>query len=173
MSRDEIFDHLETMWSDRDPVPEGLVERMQALVAAEVTMALTDLDYELMMLIERSAELAGTRGGADTGVGTAYTLRFGTGDLDLLVRAGGRNAADQGTGTTRLDGWVVPPVALTVRASRLAGTATDGEPEQSFETEVDAQGRFELTDLPAGLYRLWLTPADPDAKPFGTPAFEI
>jgi hypothetical protein len=169
MSRDDIFDHLETMWSDRDPVPEGLVERMQALVAAEVTMALTDLDYELMMLIERSAELAGTRSGADTGTGTAYTLRFGTGDLDLLVRAGGRN----GGGTTRLDGWVVPPAELTVRATRLAGTATDGETEQSFETEVDAQGRFELTGLPAGLYRLWLTPADPDAKPFGTPAFEI
>jgi hypothetical protein len=171
MSRDEIFDHLESMWSDRDPMPEGLVERMQALVAAEVTMALTDLDYELMMLIERSAELAGTRGGADTGTGTAYTLRFGTGDLDLLVRAGGRN----GGGTTRLDGWVVPPAELTVRATRIAGTASggDAEPEQSWETAVDAQGRFELTDLPAGLYRLWLTPADADARPFGTPAFEI
>lgn len=176
MSRDEIFDHLETMWSDRDPVPEGLVERMQALVATEVTMALTDLDYELMMLIERSAELAGTRGGADTGTGTAYTLRFGTGDLDLLVRAGGRNGDDKGGGTTRLDGWVVPPAELTVRATRIAdatGAVGGGEPEQSWETSVDAQGRFELTDLPAGLYRLWLTPADADAKPFGTPAFEI
>ncbi len=173
MSRDEIFDDLETMWSDRDPVPEGMVERMQALVAAEVTMALTDLDYELMILIERSAELAGTRGGADTGTGTAYTLRFGTGDLDLLVRAGGRN----GGGTTRLDGWVVPPAELTVRATRIAdassGAAPGGEPEQSWEASVDDQGRFELTELPAGLYRLWLMPADADAKPFGTPAFEI
>ena len=169
MSRDEIFDHLETMWSERDPMPEGLVERMQALVAAEVTMALTDLDYELMMLIERSAELAGTRGGAGTGTGTAYTIRFGTGDLELLVRAGGRN----GGGTTRLDGWVVPPAELTVRATRLAGSGADTPAEQSWEVEVDAQGRFELTDLPAGLYRLWLTPHAADAKPFGTPAFEI
>lgn len=166
MTRDEMFDRLESLWSERDPVPEGLVERMQALVAAEVTLALTDLDYELMMLIERSAELAGTRGAASTG--TAYTLRFGTGDLDLLVRAGGRNGGD----TTRLDGWVVPPAELTVRATKLAG-ATTSDAEQSWETSVDAQGRFEFTDLPAGLYRLWLTPADADAKPFGTPAFEI
>lgn len=162
MSRDEIYDRLETVWSDRDPMPEGLVERMQALVAAEVTLALTDLDYELMMLIERSAELAGTR---SAGTGTAYTLRFGTGDLDLLVRAGGRN----GGGVTRLDGWVVPPADLTVRATRLA----DAEAELSWETVVDAQGRFELSDLPPGLYRLWLLPHAEDAKPFGTPAFEI
>jgi hypothetical protein len=165
MSRDEIFDHLETMWSDRDPVPEGLVERMQALVAAEVTLAVTDLDYELMMLIERSAELAGTRSAP---TGTSYTLRFGTGDLDLLVRAGGRNAE----ATTRLDGWVVPPVELSVRATKLAAPdASEGE--ESWEAEVDAQGRFEFPELPAGLYRLWLIPHDADAKPFGTPAFEI
>lgn len=165
MSRDEIFDDLETMWADRDPVPDGMVARMQALVAAEVTLSLTDLDYELMMLIERTAELAGTR---STGTGTAYTLRFGTGDLDLLVRAGGR---DGGT-SSRLDGWVVPPTELTVRATKLAGPQA-AEAEQSWEVAVDAQGRFEFSDLPPGLYRLWLTSHDEDAKPFGTPAFEI
>ena len=38
MTRDEIFDDLEAMWTERDPVPDGLVERMQALAAAEVTL---------------------------------------------------------------------------------------------------------------------------------------
>lgn len=159
MTRDEIFDELEQMWSERDPVPDGLVERMQALAHAEVTLADTDLDYELMLLVERSAELAGTRGAA-----AAYTLRFGGDNLDLLVRAGGGN----GGTTTRLDGWVVPPADITVRATRI-----DGAAEQSWETRVDDRGRFEFPDLPVGLYRLWLTPADEDAKPFGTPAFEI
>lgn len=159
MTRDEIFEDLEQLWTERDPVPDGLVERMQALVHAEVALSDTDLDYELMLLIERTSELAGTRSAA-----AAYTLRFGGDNLDLLVRAGGGN----GGPTTRLDGWVVPPATITVRATRI-----DGGAEQSWETQVDDRGRFEFPDLPVGLYRLWLTPADEDAKPFGTPAFEI
>lgn len=163
MTRDDVFDSLELMWSERDPVPAGLVERMQAVAAAEVALADTDLDYELMLLIERSTELAGTRG-----TSTAYTLRFGTDNLDLLVRAGGGNGGTGGT--TRLDGWIVPPAPVTVRATRIEHGATE---EQSWEVVVDAQGRFEFAELPAGLYRLWLTPRDDDAKAFGTPAFEI
>jgi hypothetical protein len=157
MSRDGIFDDLESLWADRDPMPEGLIERMQAVAAAEVTIAETDLDYELMMLIERSTELAGTRGS------TAYTLRFAGDDLDLLVRAGGSN----GGAVTRLDGWIVPPAPVTVRAAEVGGA------ERSWEVQVDAQGRFEFTELPTGLYRLWLTPGQDGAKAFGTPAFEI
>lgn len=156
MTRDEIFDSLETMWSERDPVPEGLIARMRAVAVAEATLASLDLDYELMLLIERSTELAGTRG-----AGTAYTLTFTADGLDLMVRAGG------GDGLARLDGWIVPPAPVTVRATRVGGA------ERSWEVEVDPQGRFEIVGLPRGLYRLWLTPAEGDARPFGTPAFEI
>ncbi|MFN8196561.1 MAG: carboxypeptidase-like regulatory domain-containing protein [Nocardioidaceae bacterium] len=159
MTRDEIFDDLEQMWSERDPMPQGLVERMQVLAAAEVALSSTDLDYELMLLVERSTELAGARSAA-----TAYTLRFGGDNLDLLVRAGGGNGD-----TSRLDGWVVPPAHISVRATRIDGPGEG----QSFDTDVDDRGRFEFAQLPPGLYRLWLTPADPDAKPFATPAFEI
>ena len=74
---------------------------MQAVAAA----ADTDLDVELMLLVERSAELAGARGSA-----TAYTLRFEYGELQLLVRVGGDGES------RRLDGWVTPSTAMTVRA---------------------------------------------------------
>lgn len=151
-----IFDSLEQMWTERDPMPEGLVQRMQALTAAEDALRDTDLDYELMLLIERSSELAGTRGG------TAYTLRFGVEDLDLLVRIGSAIGP-----VARLDGWIVPPASVSVRATRL----DDGE--DTWETEVDDRGRFEFAELPVGLYRLWLTADGEDAKAFGTPAFEI
>ncbi|MEZ5096101.1 MAG: hypothetical protein R2731_08200 [Nocardioides sp.] len=157
MSRDTVFDALEQMWDGRDPVPVGLVARMQAVAQAEVALADTDLDYELMMLVERTSVLAGTRSAT-----TAYTLRFATGDLDLLVRAGGGDGE-----VARLDGWIVPPAPAAVRATQVGGD------ERSWEVAVDAQGRFEVPELPAGLYRLFLTPSDPDAKPFGTPAFEI
>jgi hypothetical protein len=159
MTRDRVFDELEAMWTRHDPMPEGLVERMQAVAAAEVALADTDLDYELMLLIERSTELAGTRGTA----ATAYTLTFTAEGLDLMVRVSG--ARDDGT--TRLDGWIVPPAPATVRATRISGD------ERSWEAEIDERGRFEFGELPAGLYRLWLASRDDDAKAFGTPAFEI
>ena len=157
MTREEIFGALEELWTQRDPMPDGLVERMQALVHAEVALADTDLDYELMLLIERTSELAGTRS-----AGTAYTLRFGGDNLDLLVRAGGGN----GGATTRLDGWVVPPEPMTVRAL----------PEQTparHAAVVTDTGRFELTDLPLGLLRLRLEPHDATRPAFATPTFEI
>ena len=76
MTPDDLLDHLERVWSSRDPVPAGLVERMQALVAAELELRDTDLDYELLLLIERTNELAGVRGGE------AYTLQFSGENLD-------------------------------------------------------------------------------------------
>ena len=157
MSREPIFEDLVRMWDQRDPVPRGLVERMVAVATAEAAVAATDLDYELMLLVERTTELAGTRGTM------AYTLRFAAEALDLLVRAGGSS----GEAATRLDGWIVPPGPVTVRASQVGGD------ERSWETEVDTRGRFELAGLPPGLYRLWLTPHEPDATAFGTPTFEI
>ncbi len=156
MTPDDLLDHLERVWSSRDPVPAGLVERMQALVAAELELRDTDLDYELLLLIERTNELAGVRGGE------AYTLQFSGENLDLLVRAAG----GEGERTTRLDGWVVPAAEVSVRVERIDGTLG------SWDTSSDERGRFEFGGLAAGMYRLWLT-REPGGKPFGTPAFEI
>ena len=47
---------------------------------AAAAVADSDLDLELMVLVERSTELVGARGG------TAYTLRFVHGETDLLLR---------------------------------------------------------------------------------------
>ena len=152
MSRDELYGQLRDLWTEADPVPDGLVQRMRAVVSAEAALDI-DLDYELMQLLERSAELAGTRSSGDT---SAYTLRFALEGIDLLVRGP----------ATRIDGWVVPPSPVTVKATEVGGA------ERSFSTELDANGRFEFTDLPAGLIRLWLIPAD-GGTPFGTPTFEI
>lgn len=155
LSREVLLGVVRQAWNALDPVPEGLVERMQALVASEDA----DLDYELLVLVERSRELAGTRGGSP-----AYTLQFAHGDVALLVRAAG---AEEGTAGARLDGWLAPAVAMTVRAARV----DDGGGE--WHVEADHRGRFEFKNLPSGLFRLFLTPRDAGARPFGTPAFEL
>jgi hypothetical protein len=164
---------LAAMWGAVDPVPSGLVARMQAVAAAEDLLISSDLDHELMLLVERTAELAGARGSA------AYTLRFAYEDLDLLVRAAGSN----GVPRTRLDGWIVPPGEVSVRAQLLpaesapapaGGEGTEAQPAAKEERRaaVDDNGRFEFADLPTGLVRLWLMPAD-GTRPFATPVFEI
>ena len=155
LGREALLGVVRQMWTAMDPVPEDLVARMQAVLASE---QVTDLDYELLVLVERSRELAGARGGS------AYTLQFAHGDVALLVRAAG---PEDGTATGRLDGWLAPAVEMTVRATRVDDGGGD------WHVEADSRGRFEFKNLPAGLFRLFLTPRDAGARPFGTPAFEI
>lgn len=153
--RDELFQVVRDVWTTADPVPEGLVERMHAAVAAELEVAATDMDAELLRLVSRDTELAGARGTA------AYTLRFSSGETDLLVRA-----VETGEGTARLDGWVSPPRVAQVTATTVPENGT------AWTATSDDTGRFELTDLPTGMVRLHLMP-DAAGEPFGTPAFEI
>ncbi|QIX28488.1 hypothetical protein ncot_19250 [Nocardioides sp. JQ2195] len=156
MGRDTLLGLVREVWERRDPVPDGMVERMQAAVAAESAFAGTDLDLELMVLVSRQDELVGARGTA------AYTLRFSSDDVDLLVRAVGT-----GGGEARLDGWVSPAGPLRVQAVTVPD---DG---RSWQVDSDDTGRFEFTGLPAGHIRLQLAPHDRALKPFGTPTFEI
>lgn len=152
MSREDLLEVVRKVWTEQDPVPDGLVSRMQAAAA----MAGSDLDVELMLLVERSTELVGARGSATT----SYTLRFVHGDTDLLLRV----AVDGDE--SRVDGWIVPPEAMTVRAISDAGSPV-------ATAVVSDKGRFELTGLPTGLLRLRLEPHDPDRPAFATPTFEI
>jgi hypothetical protein len=150
LSREDLLSIVRNVWEQRDPVPDHLVAAMQATAA----MAASDLDVELMELVERSTELVGVRGS------TAYTLRFVHGDTDLLLRVAVDGAR------SRVDGWIVPPEPMTVRA--IAGT----EPA-SHDAVVSDSGRFELTDLPLGMLRLRIEPHDTSRPAFATPTFEI
>lgn len=150
LSREDLLRIVRNVWEQRDPAPDHLVASMQAATA----MAASDLDVELMELVERSTELVGVRGS------TAYTLRFTHGDTDLLLRV----AVDGDR--SRVDGWIVPPEPMTVRA--LTGTESS-----NHGAVVSDSGRFELTDLPLGMLRLRIEPHDPSRPAFATPTFEI
>lgn len=150
LSRDALLGIVRDVWDRQDPVPDHLVVAMQAAAAA----ASSDLDVELMELVEQATALVGARGT------TSYTLRFVHGDTDLLLRV----AVDGSS--SRVDGWVVPPEPMTVRA-------LPGDDVTPYAAVVTDTGRFELTDLPLGLLRLRLEPHDTTRPAFATPTFEI
>jgi hypothetical protein len=149
---DDLLAGVRAYWDSADPVPAGLVARLQT--AAALAASDTDLDIELMMLVERTEELAGARGASTT----AYTLRFAHDGVDLLLRV------STGGTAPRIDGWVVPPAPFQVVVLRDAATVAT--------VEVGETGRFELPGLTPGMLRLRLEPAD-GSTPFMTPAFEI
>ncbi len=151
-SDDDLLAGVRTYWESRDAVPAGMVARLQA--AAALAASDTDLDIELMLLVERTEELAGARGASTT----AYTLRFAHDGVDLLLRISSED------GVPRIDGWVVPPSPVAVTVLR------DEDPLATLE--VGDTGRFEVPDLTRGMLRLRLEPAD-GSTPFMTPAFEI
>ncbi len=149
---DELLAGVRAYWEGADPVPAGMVARLQTVAALAASD--TDLDVELMLLVERTEELAGARGASTT----AYTLRFAHEGVDLLLRVSTDGAAP------RIDGWVVPPSPVGVVLLR-------GE-ETLVALEVGDTGRFEVPDLSPGMLRLRLEPTD-GSTPFITPAFEI
>jgi hypothetical protein len=152
LTDDELLAGVRTFWEAQDPVPTGMVARLQT--SAALAASDTDLDMELMLLVERTEELAGARGASTT----AYTLRFAHDGVDLLLRISNGGTAP------RIDGWVVPPAPITVTVLRDEDTLAT--------LEVGDTGRFELPDLTSGMLRLRLDPRD-GSTPFVTPAFEI
>jgi hypothetical protein len=152
LTDDDLLTGLRTYWESRDPVPDGMVARLQTVAALAASD--TDLDMELMLLVERTDELAGARGASTT----AYTLRFAHHGVDLLLRV-----STDGT-ASRIDGWVVPPSPVDVTVLRDADVLAT--------LEVGDTGRFELPELPPGMLRLRLAPVD-GSTAFMTPAFEI
>jgi len=155
MDDDKLYDAVRRACEKHDPMPAGMVDRIVTVVG-ELARHDADLEFELMLVVERFRELVGTRGGSQS-----YTLRFGADDVELLVRI---STADD-EGRARLDGWLVPSLSGPVQLREV-----DGD-KRTYDGAADANGRFEFSDLPAGFYRLWLEL--PDSHTFGTPAFEI
>ena len=149
------------LWAQVDPPPEGLAEGALARIAAE------DLEFELLTLVETSEDaLAGVRHAAPEPGDEAGTwaLEYEGGDLQVHVRL--TRIEDR----TRVDGWVVPARALTVRLSAEGST-------EPLQVEVDEFGRFEFSAAPTGLTRLTFIDVDADpgrvARPRVTPPFWI
>jgi hypothetical protein len=53
----------------------------------------------------------------------------------------------------RIDGWVLPRLPMRIQVA----SASSGHPSYDG-VEVDAHGRFEITNVSPGLSRLWFLP---------------
>jgi hypothetical protein len=144
----EMFARLRTLWSEVDPVPAGMIDRMVAAVAADGL----NREYALLTLVE--GELGAVRGEAD-----ALTLQFSDGSTSILL-----HVTRTASGRRRVDGWVDTSAAEIV--------LTQGERTRS--TTPEETGRFVFDDVPPGLTRVRLTTEIGDeTRTLATPQFEL
>ena len=136
---------IAALYADADPVPEGLIERIQF----EIT--LDALQAEVATLTQLDLAASGARG-ASTTTEEVRTVTFTAESVTTLV-----TISPQPDGSVRLDGWAVPGAGLVVEV-----LLTDG----SRRTESDDDGRFVLDRLPAGLAKLMLHTVDAAGDPY-------
>ena len=141
---------LRDTWERQDPTPDDLVARLQTAAAA----AASDLDVELMLLVEQASELVGARGS------TSYTLRFAHGGVDLLLRVSVDGSR------SRVDGWVTPPEPMTVRA-------LPGEELSALSGSSPRPGASSSPTCRSGCCDCSSSPDDSTRPAFVTPTFEI
>jgi hypothetical protein len=143
-----VLDRIEALYAQLDPVPSGLVERVQFGITLEA------LHAEIAEL-QRSADLAGVR---SDGVTDAQTITFTSARLTTMVTISPISAE-----LARIDGWVVPGAGVTVELRTVSGVST---------TTADSEGRFVFESVERGMAQFVLRATD-DATPVITPSIEL
>ncbi len=155
---------ISRLWETLDPPPPDLADGVLAAIAA-IDL---EFEFELLTLVESHDSLAGTRSAtAQAAEVGSWSLEFAGPDFRVLIRV---STVDD---RRRVDGWVLPrlPMRIQVAGSAAGRPAYDG-------VEVDAHGRFEITNVTPGLSRLWFLPepgssAGDTRLPVATPPFWI
>jgi hypothetical protein len=123
-----LLNFLRAYYDEHDPVPDGLVERIQ------FELTLDALHAELATLMQMDMAGAGVRSAAPEAV---RTITFTSESLTTMV-----TLTPQPDGTVRVDGWATPAAGIRVELLLPAGPR---------ETYADDDGRFVFEDVPSGL----------------------
>ncbi len=137
---EQMVEQLKAMWERRDPVPVDLPDRVL------FALWLENLDANVAALVEdvRQSELVGARSGDE-----GRTITFGTDSLTVVL-----SISERPDDLVRIDGWVTPAGPGQVLARLASGIERT--------TAVDADGRFALDGLSAGLFQLVYRPDGDD-----------
>ncbi len=128
-----ILASLRSYYARRDPVPDGLVERIQ------FELTLDALGAEVATLTQLDLSAAGARSAPTEDV---RTITFTSQRLTTMV-----TLTPQPDGTVRVDGWAAPGGGHRVEVLLTTGPR---------ETVADEDGRFVFEGLPTGLAKFAL-----------------
>ena len=136
-----LLNSLRAFYDESDPVPDGLVERIQ------FELTLDALHAEVATLTRLDLAGSGVRSASTESV---RTVTFTAESVTTMV-----TITPQPDGTVRVDGWAAPGAGLLVEV--LLG---DG----AQQTRTDDDGRFVFERLPSGLAKLALHTVDAEGS---------
>ena len=145
-----IVDWVGDLYMMTDPVPRGLVERI------DFAMELLGVQDEVARLQNDQREAVGVRGGEHS-----RTVTFDSESLTIVIQASPAGES------VRLDGWLAPAAACRILL-RMG--------ERELRTESNERGRFVLPEVPHGLVQLIVDRCEgaaPEARAVVTMAVEL
>lgn len=145
-----VLDELAAAYADVDPVPDGLIERLQFAITLDA------LHAEIAQLT-RLDDLVGARAEAAAEVRTVTFTSQSTSTMVTITPMSGDHV--------RIDGWVTDGAGMEVELRTVT---------TRLRTTADDDGRFVFDDVPRGMAQFVLRHADdPSRPPVVTPALEI
>jgi hypothetical protein len=144
-----LLNSLRAYYDEHDPVPDGLVERIQ------FELTLDALQAEVATLTQ--LDLSGARGSSTEAV---RTITFTSESANTLV-----TVSPQGENLVRVDGWTAPGAGIRVELLLADGAR---------ETVADEDGRFVFDHVPTGLAKFALhLPAGSESATVVSPTIEL
>jgi hypothetical protein len=146
-----LLNSLRATYEERDPVPDGLAERIQFHVTLDA------LNTEVATLTQLDMAAAGARSATTEAV---RTITFTSDSLTTMV-----TLTPLEDGTVRVDGWAAPGAGIRVELLLADGP---------HNTYADEDGRFVFEAVPCGLAKFALyVPHDSELSTVLSPAIEV
>lgn len=141
-SDEALLAAIADLYGDADPVPDGLVERIQFEITLDALRA------EVATLTQLDLTVSGARSASTE---AARTITFSAESVTTMV-----TITRQPDGVVRVDGWAVPGSGVGVEVLLADG---------SRRTDADEDGRFVFDGLPTGLAKLAVHTVDAAGAP--------